>query len=168
LTSALEGGEGSASRPGRTVPPGKTRYPLYRRLSGPQGWAGPVPKISPPSEFDLQTIQPIGSHWVIMPCHNHSTKSPYLFIHHRLYIILAIGRIVNAHKKNNIMYHATCNSLSYYLVGAHSILESTDSSHIQSNIITYEVPSIVQIRKIKKTTFQNIMVHPWRPHISHK
>ena len=29
-------GEGSASRPGRSLPPGKTRYPLYRRLGGPQ------------------------------------------------------------------------------------------------------------------------------------
>jgi len=33
MTSALEGGEGSAARPGRTLPPGKTRYPLYRRLA---------------------------------------------------------------------------------------------------------------------------------------
>jgi len=31
LTSALEEGEGSASRPGRTLPPGKTRYPLKAR-----------------------------------------------------------------------------------------------------------------------------------------
>ena len=30
-------GEGSGSHPGRTLPPGKTRYPLYRRLGGPQG-----------------------------------------------------------------------------------------------------------------------------------
>jgi len=22
------------------LPPGKTQYPLYRRLSGPQGWTG--------------------------------------------------------------------------------------------------------------------------------
>ena len=28
-------GEGSASRPGCSLPPGKTRYPLYRRLGGP-------------------------------------------------------------------------------------------------------------------------------------
>ena len=27
----------SASRPGRTLPPGKTWYPLYSRLGGPQG-----------------------------------------------------------------------------------------------------------------------------------
>ena len=46
-TSALEGGEGSASRPGSTLPPGKTRYPLYRRLGGPQGRSGQVRKISP-------------------------------------------------------------------------------------------------------------------------
>ena len=39
---ALEGGEGSASRPGRFLPPGKTRYPLYRRLGGPQGRSGQV------------------------------------------------------------------------------------------------------------------------------
>ena len=42
-------GEGSASRPGRSLPPGKTRYPLYRRMSGPQGRSGQVRKISPPT-----------------------------------------------------------------------------------------------------------------------
>ena len=46
-TSAPEGGEGSVSRPGSTLPPGKTRYPLYRRLGGPQGRSGLVQKISP-------------------------------------------------------------------------------------------------------------------------
>jgi len=34
LTSALEGGEGSASRLGRTLPLGKTQYPLYGRPPG--------------------------------------------------------------------------------------------------------------------------------------
>ena len=41
--------EGSVSRPGRSIPPGKTRYPLYRRLGGPQGRSGQVRKISPPT-----------------------------------------------------------------------------------------------------------------------
>ena len=36
MTAALEGGEWSAARPGRTLPPGKTRYPFYRRLG--VGW----------------------------------------------------------------------------------------------------------------------------------
>ena len=42
-------GEGSASRPGRSLPPGKTRYPLYKRLGGPQDRSGHVRKISPPT-----------------------------------------------------------------------------------------------------------------------
>jgi len=33
MTAALEGGEWSAARPGCTLLPGKTRYPLYRRLN---------------------------------------------------------------------------------------------------------------------------------------
>ena len=51
MTTALEGGEGSASRLGRCLPPGQTRYPLYRSLGGPQGRSGQVRKISPPTEF---------------------------------------------------------------------------------------------------------------------
>jgi hypothetical protein len=40
MTAALEGREWSAARRGRTLPPGKTRYPFYRRLGGPQGRSG--------------------------------------------------------------------------------------------------------------------------------
>ena len=49
MTTVLEGGEGSALRPGRSLPPGKTRYPLYRRLGGSQGRSEHVRKISPPT-----------------------------------------------------------------------------------------------------------------------
>jgi len=47
MTAALEGGEWSASRPGHTLPPGKTRYPFYRRLGGPQGWSGRAENLVP-------------------------------------------------------------------------------------------------------------------------
>ena len=40
MTAAIEGGEWSAARPGRTLSPGKNRYQLYRRLRGPQGRSG--------------------------------------------------------------------------------------------------------------------------------
>jgi len=56
LTSTVEGGERLASRPGRILPPGKTRYPLYRRLGGPQGRSGQVRKISPPPGIDPRTV----------------------------------------------------------------------------------------------------------------
>jgi len=41
-------GEWSAARPGRSLPPGKTRYALYSRLGGAQGRSGHVREISPP------------------------------------------------------------------------------------------------------------------------
>ena len=59
MTTALEGGEGSASRPGRSLAPGKTRYPLYRRVGEPQGRSRQVAKISPPRGFDPRTVRPV-------------------------------------------------------------------------------------------------------------
>ena len=43
--------------------PGKTRYPLYRRLGGPHGRSGQVRKISPPTGFDPRTVQPVASRY---------------------------------------------------------------------------------------------------------
>ena len=63
LASALGRGEGSVSRPGRTLPAGKTWYPLCRRLGGPQGQSGQVWKISPTPGFDPHTVQPVGSRY---------------------------------------------------------------------------------------------------------
>ena len=45
-TSALDRVEGQRHAPA-ALPPGKTRYPLYGRLGGPQGRSGRVRKISP-------------------------------------------------------------------------------------------------------------------------
>jgi len=56
-------GEGSASCPGRSLPLGKTRYALYRRLGEPQGRSGQVQKISPPPGFDPRTVQPVASRY---------------------------------------------------------------------------------------------------------
>ena len=43
--------------------PGKTRYPLYRRLGRSQGRSGRLRKISPPREFDPRAIQPVASRY---------------------------------------------------------------------------------------------------------
>jgi len=55
--------EGSASRPGRCLTPGKTRYPLYRRLGGPQCRSGQMRKNSPPPGFDPRTVQTVASRY---------------------------------------------------------------------------------------------------------
>jgi len=44
---ALEGGERSAARPGRTLPPSKPRSPLRRKLVGPQGRSGRAENLDP-------------------------------------------------------------------------------------------------------------------------
>ena len=51
MTAALKGGEWSAARPGRTLSPGKTRYPFYRRLGGPQGRFGRAEYLVPTGIF---------------------------------------------------------------------------------------------------------------------
>jgi hypothetical protein len=56
-------GEGSGSRPGRSLPLGKTRYPLYRRLGGPQGLSGQLQKTSTPQAFDPHTFNPVASRY---------------------------------------------------------------------------------------------------------
>jgi len=57
-TAALEGGEWSAARPDRTLPEGKTRYPFYRRLGGPQGWSGRAENLVP-TGIRSRTVQPV-------------------------------------------------------------------------------------------------------------
>jgi hypothetical protein len=41
------------------LPPGKTRYPLYRRLGRPQGRSGRMRIQSPPRGFDPRIVQPV-------------------------------------------------------------------------------------------------------------
>jgi hypothetical protein len=77
MTSALEGGEWSAAR--RTLPPGKTRYPVYRRLGGPQGRSGRVENLVPPG-FDLRTVKLVVSRytdWATRPTLLTSTLKNY-------------------------------------------------------------------------------------------
>ena len=45
--------------PPAALPPGTTRYPLYRRLGGPQGRSAQVRKISSPPGFDPRTVQAV-------------------------------------------------------------------------------------------------------------
>ena len=88
MTTALEGGEGSASRPGRSLPPGKTLYPLYMRLGGPPGlvWTGaenlaPIGFRSPYRPTRSQLLYRLS-----YPAHNHSktVSSIYIAIRHCL------------------------------------------------------------------------------------
>jgi hypothetical protein len=65
-------GVGGQAMAAHFIPPGKTRYPLYRRLGGPQGRSGQVWIISLSLGFDPQTIQPILSHYTDCAIATHS------------------------------------------------------------------------------------------------
>jgi len=62
MTAALEGGEWSAARPGRTLPPGKTRYPFHSRLGGPQGRSGRA-EYPVPTGIRSRTVHPVVSRY---------------------------------------------------------------------------------------------------------
>jgi hypothetical protein len=62
LTSALDGVGGQSHAPA-ALPPGRTRYPFYRRLGGPQDRFGRVRKISRPPGFDPRTVVPVASRY---------------------------------------------------------------------------------------------------------
>jgi len=53
------------------LPTEKTQYPQCRRLVGAQGLSGRMRKISPPTEFDPQTVQPFVSRYLdyTIPAH---------------------------------------------------------------------------------------------------
>ena len=57
-------GVGGQCQAPAALPPGKTRYPLYWRLSGPQGRSGWARKVSLPPGFDPRTVQPVASGYI--------------------------------------------------------------------------------------------------------
>ena len=64
-------GEWSAVRPSRTLPPGKTWYPFYRRLGGPQARSGRAENLVP-TGIQSRTFQPVVSrytNWANWPTH---------------------------------------------------------------------------------------------------
>ena len=55
-------GEWSAARPGRTLPPGKSQYPFYRRLGGPQSRSGRAENLVP-TGIQTRIVQPVVSRY---------------------------------------------------------------------------------------------------------
>ena len=71
------------------LPPGKTWYPLYRRLGRPQGRSGRVRKISPLPGFDHRTVQSVASRYTDRAIAAHSSLiPPRLFSSFREFIFI--------------------------------------------------------------------------------
>ena len=63
LEHGARSGWGFSTTPRPLLPPGKTRYPLYRRLGRHQDRSGQVRKIWPPPGFDPRTAQAVASRY---------------------------------------------------------------------------------------------------------
>jgi len=97
MTAALEGSEWSAARPGRTLPLGKTQYPFYKRLGGPQGWSGRAENLVS-TGIRSRTVQPVVScytNWATRPMctFNYSDKIKILIIRQLKYEIYSSTHI---------------------------------------------------------------------------
>ena len=60
---------------------GKSTYPLYKKLGGPQGRSGRVGKISPPPGFDPRTVQPVASRYTDWAILAQDSRWAYSFNH---------------------------------------------------------------------------------------
>ena len=74
LISALKGalkGVGGQRHAPAALPPGNTRYTLYRKMGGPHGRSWQVGNISVPPGFDHRTVQPVASRYTdyVIPAH---------------------------------------------------------------------------------------------------
>ena len=86
--------EWSTARPGRTLPPGKTGYPFYRRLGGSQGRSGRAEYLVP-TWIRSRTVQPLASRytdWATRPkfqkCMKWNYKIGYKLLYGLIIIIL--------------------------------------------------------------------------------
>ena len=95
-----EGGEWSAARPGRTLPPGKTRYPFYRMLCGPQGRSGKAENIVP-TGIRSRTIQR-----VVSRCTDWATRSTNRYSNTTYLLVITFVSILGSQNVHcYLMYH---------------------------------------------------------------
>jgi hypothetical protein len=110
MITALEGGEWSAVRPGRTLPPGKSRYPLYEKLGGSHGQSGRAENLTPPG-FDPRTVQPVPhslirslEYWLL------SSYSPITAEARYFWRGKSVLRITSIHQYITIQFRFFCKS----------------------------------------------------------
>ena len=118
------------------LPPGRTRYRLYRRL----GLDGCGKSRSPPPGFDLRTVQPVASELLYRLCylipHTVYYTKPIAFFDVLLTVHLSIFiLVINQLDAQNLFYIKFISCL--YMFRAHvSIIRRSKLYHTASGIIT--------------------------------
>ena len=116
MTSALRWGWVVSTTPRQLYPPGKIRYPSYRRLVGPQGRSGRVREISSLPGLDPRTVQPVASlytDWAIPAPIINSITSLTSFASFHKYLILSLV-------------------LLFFCISLRGAMVAVDTAHFQS------------------------------------
>jgi len=123
MTAALEGDEWSAARPGRTLPTGKTRYPLYRKMGGPQGRSGQGENLVPIG-IRSRTVQPVAQslYRLSYPAHKYQAISSWLLTAEARVKspIIHLGFVINnLTLKQFILRIFRVSSVNYHFIAFH-------------------------------------------------
>jgi len=105
MTAALEGGEWSAARRGRTLPPGETRYPFYRRLGGSQGRSGRAENMPVYNTAKKMTSILFWSLSISKHFHTHYINMFMIYCHTQLHTITTTHfrtKYFKAHSNNKV------------------------------------------------------------------
>ena len=168
-TSALDRG-GIQRHVPITLPPGKTRYPLNKRLGEPQGLSGRVRKLSPTPGFDLRTVESLYRlSYPGPPVCNNSTTNTVLICKSILrefwiwFITLGMNRIKNiVHRrifKKQHKFSATgtfsvprYNSWKARVQVGHAILSRYEQAQLLMRVTNYSVPHQFDVLSVLTTT----------------
>jgi len=89
MTAALEGGEWSAARPGRILPPVKTLYPFYRKLGGPQSRSRRAENLAPVRDpIPDRPARSQSLYRLTYPAHTHISTQKHFHHLHPVIILL--------------------------------------------------------------------------------
>jgi len=141
MTAALEGGEWSAARPGSTLPSGKTRYPFYRKLGGPQGRSGRAESLLP-TGIRFPDLHPVAQSLYRLRYHTHDISSNYIKTRGG---IIWYGQLTEAGGSNERVYNSPrneCNGWRYELLRPSRICKMLKiSNNVHSITVTGCTPA---------------------------
>ena len=141
MTAALEGGEWSAARTGRALPPGKTRYPFYRRLGGSQDRSGRAENLVP-TGIRSRTVRPVVSRYTDLATGPTRCQwVPNIISRQRLEV--HHSRLTNIDVKNKWRFTSNC------LICLHSVHTDsfivTSCNHISDRLNSFTAVAWIQL-----------------------
>ena len=153
MTAALERGDWSAAHPGRNLPKGKTRYPFYRRLGGPQRWSGRAENLVP-NEIRSRTVQPVVSRYTDWATRRRKAIS--ITYSECLSVALFIQHAQPMHRV--LLSSVTCPPLPYFSTLSHKREDFPKKNYWTQNVcfdFIYNSETFLILRRIERDMIKN-------------